>query len=99
MNLSFHNQAAPTAGAGMRSTPQFDLVLDVPKVQLDAQRKRLEKEKEQLEKNIANLDRQLGDEAFLSGAPVPVVAGMRQKLADYKAQLEKVKAVLDGLVE
>jgi valyl-tRNA synthetase len=81
----------------MRSTPEFDLVLDVPKTQVEAQRKRLIKEREQLEKNIANSNRQLGDETFLGRAPAHVVESIRQKLAEYEAQLAKVKAALDGL--
>jgi valyl-tRNA synthetase len=42
-----------------------------------------------LEKLIANQERQLSNEDFISKAPEKVVAGMRQKLADYKAQLRK----------
>jgi valyl-tRNA synthetase len=97
VNLACREEAAPTASAAMRSTPLFDLVLDVPKVQLDAVRKRLEKEKEQLEKNIGNSERQLRDEKFLGGAPPAVVDSLRRKLAEYQAQLDKVKAALDGL--
>ncbi len=41
-------------------------------------------------KNIANSERQLSDETFLGRAPGHVVDSIRQKLADYKAQLEKL---------
>jgi valyl-tRNA synthetase len=99
VSLAFADRTPPPAGPGMRSTPQFDLVLDVPKVQVAAQRKRLEKEKEQLEKNIANSERQLGDEVFLSRAPAHVVESIRQKLVEYRAQLDKLQPVLDGLEE
>ena len=58
----------PKSGA-VRSTPDFDLALEVPTAQLEAQRKRLEKEKDQLAKNIANSERQLSDEKFPSKAP------------------------------
>ena len=97
MKLDFRDENAPAVFAAMRSTPEFDLVLHVPKTQEDAQRKRLEKEREQLEKNIANSSRQLGDETFLSRAPAQVVESIRHKLADYQAQLDKVRAALDGL--
>jgi valyl-tRNA synthetase len=97
VKLDFRDENAPAAFAAMRSTPEFDLVLHVPKTQEDAQRKRLEKEREQLEKNIANSSRQLGDETFLSRAPAQVVESIRHKLADYQAQLDKVRAALDGL--
>ena len=83
----------------MRSTSEFDLVLHVPRMQMEAQRKRLEKEREQLEKNINNSNRQLGDQTFLSRAPAHVVDSIRHKLAEYQAQLDKVRAALDGLSE
>jgi len=73
---------------------QFDLVLQVPKSQEDAQRKRNEKDREQLVKNIANSERQLGDDVFLGKAPAKVIDSIRQKLADYKAQLQKIDDAL-----
>jgi valyl-tRNA synthetase len=91
VTLEFSSEPAP-AGAASRSTSQIDLVLDVPKTQMDAQRRRLDKEVEQLEKNIANSRRQLGDETFLGRAPAHVVASLRGKLAEYEAQLVKIKA-------
>jgi len=90
VNLEFRPEAAPKAAA-IRSTAEFDLVLHLPKAQEEAQRKRVEKEIEQLEKNIANSKRQLSDEKFLSRAPAPVIESIRQKLADYEAQLRKLK--------
>ena len=89
VKLEFHHAAAPKAMA-IRSTSEFDLVLQLPKAQEDAQRKRLEKEREQLLKNVENLKRQLGDEVFLGKAPTHVVEGLRKKLADYEAQLQKI---------
>jgi valyl-tRNA synthetase len=63
-------------------------------VDAGAKLKRNAKERDQLVKNIANLERQLGDEKFLSGAPGHVVEGMRKKLADYRAQLHKLNGSL-----
>jgi valyl-tRNA synthetase len=97
VTLVFSEGPAPAAGAAMRSTPLFDLVLNVPQVQMAAQRKRLEKEREQLEKNIANSERQLGDETFLGKAPPHVVESIRSKMGEYKAQLDKVAAALAGV--
>ena len=90
VKLAFKSEAAPKASA-MRSTVQFDLVLQVPRSQEDTQRKRLEKEREQLTKNIANSQRQLSDEAFLAKAPPKVIETIRTKLADYDAQLRKIE--------
>jgi valyl-tRNA synthetase len=86
--LAFKTEVAPKAPA-VRSTAQFDLVLEVPEAQQDAQRKRLEKECEQLARNIANSRRQLSDEVFLSKAPAKVVESLRAKLAEYEAQYAK----------
>jgi valyl-tRNA synthetase len=88
VRLDFQAGIAPKAPA-VRSTAQFDLVLEVPEAQQDTQRKRLEKECEQLAKNIANSRRQLSDEVFLSRAPAKVVESIRAKLAEYEAQYAK----------
>ena len=61
------------------------------------QRKRLEKEIEQLDKVIANSQRQLADQEFLARAPEHVVNSIRQKLAEYEAQLEKSRSALAAL--
>jgi valyl-tRNA synthetase len=89
VKLEFKAEAAPKAPA-MRSTAEFDLVLEVPKSQEDLKAKRDAKEVEQLDKNIASLERQLSDETFLAKAPGKVVEGMRAKLAAYKAQRDKL---------
>jgi valyl-tRNA synthetase len=86
-------QGTPGTGV-LRSTPEFDLFVQVPAAQADAQRTRLLKENEQLEKVIANLERQLNDENFTSKAPPQVTDGMRTKQADYKAQLNKNRQAL-----
>jgi valyl-tRNA synthetase len=93
VNLAFQSESAPKSAA-MRSTPQFDLVLQLPKSHEEAQRKRLEKEGEQLRKNIDNIRRQLSDETFVSKAPPRVVESLRQKLADYELQLRKIDEAL-----
>jgi len=93
VKLSFKSEAAPKAAA-MRSTAEFDLVLDLPKSQEEAQRKRLEKEREQLLKNIAKSKRQLSDETFLGKAPPQVIESIRKKLAGYESQLRKLDGAL-----
>jgi valyl-tRNA synthetase len=90
VNLAFQSGAAPKTGA-VRSTPEFDLVLDIPKAADDPARR--QKELEQLAKNIANHERQLQDETFLGKAPAKVIDGMRAKLAEYKTQLSKLEGL------
>ena len=81
----------PKTGA-VRSTPEFDLVIDVPHGQMEAQRKRLEKERDQLIKNIANSQRQLSNEVFLSKAPGQVFSRRcGPSCAEYEAQLRKIE--------
>jgi valyl-tRNA synthetase len=89
VKFTFRNEAAPKSPV-MRSTAEFDVVLHVPAAQEEAQRKRNDKEREQLDKNIANIERQLSDEVFLSKAPAKVVESIRAKLAEYKAQRDKL---------
>jgi valyl-tRNA synthetase len=90
LTLEFTPGAAPANSAAMRSTPEFDLVLDVPAEQLQALRQRHKKELEQLEKNIGNLERQFADENSLARKPAHIVEGMRQKLEEYKKQRGKL---------
>jgi valyl-tRNA synthetase len=89
VKFEFKNEAAPKISS-MRSTPEFDVVLQVPAGEEDKQRKRIEKELEQLEKNIGSIERQLNDEASLSKKPPKIVDSLRTKLAEYQAQREKL---------
>ena len=57
-------------------------------------REKIAKEIAELEKVIANSERQLSNEAFIAKAPEKIVAGMRQKQAEYEAQLAKLRAAL-----
>jgi valyl-tRNA synthetase len=88
-------QAGETPASGaVRSTPDFNLSIDVPHGQMEAQRRRLEKERDQLTKNIVSARRQLSDDVFLGKAPPKIVDSIRAKLVEYEAQLEKVEAAL-----
>ena len=91
VKLTVREEAAPRGDAAIRSTPEFDVQIQVPAAQMEERRKRMGKEIEQLEKNIANSERQLSDETFLSKAPEKVVASIRAKLVEYKGQLEKLQ--------
>jgi valyl-tRNA synthetase len=93
--VTFEMGTVPKAGA-VRSTPRFDLSIDVPTAQIEAQQRRLEKERDQLTKNIANSRRQLSDEIFMSKAPAHVVDIMRGKLLEYEVQLRKIEESLNA---
>ncbi len=60
-------------------------------------RARIAKDIASQERAIQNSERQLSDPVFLSKAPERVVAGIRAKLAEYRAQVEKNKKLLEGL--
>ena len=90
--LSLHNGPGPEGALPVM--PGVDFMLeDVPSVDAN-QRARMEKEIAELEKVVANSQRQLSNEAFLAKAPEKIVAGMRQKQAEYEAQLAKLRAAL-----
>jgi valyl-tRNA synthetase len=88
----------------VRSTPEFDLQLHATVAERNGassseSRPRLLKENAILQKNIANCERQLEDSTFLGKAPEKVVATIREKLVDYRAQLIKNEKLLGGSPE
>ncbi len=97
IKVELKNDAAPKLKGAVRSTPQFDLFLQLPETDTGAVRIRLTKEIEQLEKLIANSERQLGNEEFVEKAPEKVVAQIREKMAGYQVQAGKSKATLSAL--
>jgi len=94
VHLEMHHEAAPKLEGAVRSTPEFDLLLKIPEAA--DQSERLTKENEQLVKLIADKDRQLANESFLKRAPAHVVEELRQKKAEYEAQLRKNREALGG---
>jgi valyl-tRNA synthetase len=71
------------------SAGEYALALRIP-----TDRARLEKEIQQLTGVVASLTRQLESREFLAKAPEKVVASMRQRVADYEAQIAKHRAAL-----
>ncbi|MGD0436323.1 MAG: valine--tRNA ligase [Bryobacteraceae bacterium] len=97
VKLDVRTGIAPSLNGAVRSTPDFDLLLQLPEVDVGAQRGRLSKEIDELRKLIADKDRQLASEKFMSGAPAHVVESLRAKRGEYLAQLEKSQAALNDL--
>ncbi len=58
-------------------------------------RQRVLKENAGLERAIENAERQLSDSTFMSKAPPKVIDSLREKLAGYRAQLEKNRRLLE----
>jgi valyl-tRNA synthetase len=97
VKLDVRTDAPPALSGAVRSTPEFDLLLQLPEVDHEVQRQRLTKETDKLDKLVLNIDRQLASEKFLSGAPAHVVESLRAKRAEYVAQIEKNRAALAQL--
>jgi valyl-tRNA synthetase len=66
----------------------------VLKLALKVDREKIAKEIAELEKVIVNSERQLSNEAFRAKAPEKIIAGMLAKLAEYRAQVAKLRASL-----
>jgi len=97
VRLTVSEEAAPVMGVVKKSTPEFDLVLDVAAEKIEAARQGLEKDVTQLEKLVNTTTKQLSNESFVKRAPVHVVEESRGKLADYEAKLAKSREALAGL--
>ena len=66
-------------------------------VDLDEARKRLDKELAQLDKDIKSTEGKLSNEKFVSRAPVEIVEENRERIRDWTARREKLKAARKGL--
>jgi valyl-tRNA synthetase len=58
---------------------------------------RLTKEKEKIEAEILKVAQKLANPAFTQKVPPQILAEHEQRLVDWKAKLEHVKAALDAL--
>jgi valyl-tRNA synthetase len=97
VKLEMRIGAAPVLSGAVRSTPHFDLSLQLPEVDREALRDRLVKDTDKLQKLVLKIDGQLGSEKFLNGAPPHIVDELRSKRADYISQIQKNVETLDGL--
>ncbi|MGC9292007.1 MAG: valine--tRNA ligase [Acidobacteriaceae bacterium] len=95
-DVSFEN--ARIEGAGVRSTPHFDVSLDYEKpIDIAAERERRSKDLANYEKEMAGKQSQLQNEGFLAKAPAKVVEGMRARAEELTVLIGKTRAALDAL--
>ncbi len=96
--LGVIHEPPPREGGMLRHTPLFTLRIPYEgAVDTGAEAARLKKELDGLTKQELSLEGQLGNPEFLERAPAQVIAGMRQKLSENKAQQKKIRENLAGL--
>jgi valyl-tRNA synthetase len=88
--------ALPDADAPVAVTGSGKLMLHV-EVDRGAERERLAKEAARLDVEITKAESKLGNAAFVERAPAAVVQQEKQRLADFRAKLEEVRAQLARL--
>jgi valyl-tRNA synthetase len=97
VKLELVNGSPPPGAGATATTADFDLALRVPAAEMDARRQRLAKERAQLEKARDSSNRQLANEEFLAKAPPAVIESIRQKMAQYDAQIARLGQNLEQL--
>ena len=81
----------------MGHTADFDMALELPEARRVALRAKLGKQLGNLERAAKGARGRLANEGFVSKAPEHVVTQLRQKLADYESQIERIRSTLSGL--
>jgi valyl-tRNA synthetase len=89
-------EVLPTSQAPVADVYPLRILLDV-KIDVAAERGRLQKEISRIEGEISKATVKLSNPNFVERAPAEVVAQMKERLANFTATLQKLKAQLDQL--
>ena len=97
-SLEINEGYAAKKGTPTAHTPCGELFLPLEGlVDVEAEKARLTKEKEKIEAEIVKVQQKLANPAFTQKVPPAVLQEHEQRLVDWKAKLEHVKAALDAL--
>jgi len=88
--------ALPSAGAPVSIVRNYRLMLKI-EVDMSAERERLHKERLRIEGEIEKCEAKLANSGFVERAPPLIVAQERERLARFKALLEKISEQLGQL--
>jgi valyl-tRNA synthetase len=81
---------------GVSRLAEFALLLD-DVIDVEAEQQRIQKQVKKLEADLQQLERKLQNRSFVEKAPPPVVEGVRTRVEESQARLEKLRSQLDGL--
>jgi valyl-tRNA synthetase len=82
----------------VRHTARFDVRLVYEqKIDIAAEREKANKDLEKIEKELAGIDRQLGNEGFVTKAPSHVVEKLRNRRQELSSLNDKIKANIDEM--
>jgi len=82
----------------VRHTARFDVRLVYEqKIDIAAEREKANKDLEKIEKELAAIDRQLGNEGFVTKAPSHVVEKLRNRRQELSSLNDKIKANIDEM--
>ena len=96
--LEFVEDYQPKKGTPAAHTPLGELFLPLEGlVDVEAEKARLKKELEKVEAEIAKVEQKLANPAFVQNVPPPVLQEHQQRLIDWQAKQQKLKAALKDL--
>jgi valyl-tRNA synthetase len=87
-------QATQTAAVAVYGEARLALHVTID---IEAEKTRLSKEIARLEGEITKAQAKLGNESFVARAPAAVVAQEQQRMADFSADVQRLKAQFDRL--